>query len=320
MFHILVENFVNRVSNSSTATQLLEWSSFLMPELARSPNSLTFSFISRESMWGKHLQNLLQNSSGNHWKRKQQLDKTTTIWHCHTCYCQKKEKEKPMMHRQAVAGQSLSIFTVGCRPSALQLMLCLPFVHENPQPENVVLAPCVQFWWAHIWSEPLYERSRDTELLISCLYRWGMLVRIAAAVGARAGNRWRFGNYRLSLPPFDMLSTLIIVALWELVLTWGFKDHSEMVFPRQTVYLKGVSVGFQMINTLVCFQWWHVMYSCVEEVLWKSKHQAGCSHSFPVLLNHFDFWNLSLLLSLLWSWWNVNWHRCLSILRKGVPC
>lgn len=48
------------------------------------------------------------------------------------------------------------------------------------------------------FAEPLYEESRDTELLISCLYWWGMPVRIAAA-GARDGNRRWFENDRLSL-------------------------------------------------------------------------------------------------------------------------
>ena len=37
-----------------------------------------------------------------------------------------------------------------------------------------------RFSWAHFFAEPLYERSRDSELLISCLYSWGMFVRIPA--------------------------------------------------------------------------------------------------------------------------------------------
>lgn len=112
--------FANRVSNSFTATRLLEWSSFLMLAHQIVLNSALF----QEKACGasicrtccKTQVEITERGSGS--SIKPQLSGTVT----HVAV-KKKRKSKSMMHRQAVAGQSLSIFTVGCRPSVLQLML-----------------------------------------------------------------------------------------------------------------------------------------------------------------------------------------------------
>lgn len=43
----------------------------------------------------------------------------------------------------------------------------------NPRPENVGLTPCVVLKSAFFFAEPQIESGRDSELLISCLYRLG---------------------------------------------------------------------------------------------------------------------------------------------------
>ena len=80
----------------------------------------------------------------------------------------------------------------------------------------------------HIFlAEPRYERSGSAELLVSCLCRTGASVGMTQTVGAEAGERQRFGNETLSLPPFKILNPLITV-VEEVFLSWRITDCSQI--------------------------------------------------------------------------------------------